>query len=162
MATPLTESFNLDLNDVTYVEVSVQLVGWHFVKNDTWYSNIETAVNTNLLVVFNERLDDHSWFNLDNFFDMSVDKSVFLTLLSLAHDLFENCHLSLINIGILIKSMVCLAVKVLLHLSINHWQVKYILRCIFEHFWWKGPSLPKFIILHHILLNVFFLGVLDS
>lgn len=110
--TSLSESFNLNLNNVAYVKELLQLLDRLRIKDNTRNSYIETAVDTNFLVVLNEGLNHDTLLKVTTLEQMLVDEGIFDALVGLKHDFLKNGHFSIIQLSMLVEFVFQLQLEV--------------------------------------------------
>jgi hypothetical protein len=86
------KAFHLDRNDVSYIEMFLETLNGSGVLNDARDSDVQTAVDAHLLVVFNEGLHENPRLHLRLMQNVLVHEGVLLELRGFFQDFLVDRH----------------------------------------------------------------------
>lgn len=156
--TRFSETFHLNLNDISNIKILSKLFHWHVIKDYTRDSNIQTAVDAIFLIVLDKCLYNSTYHKLVNKVNMAIYEGILGTVICIPHNFIENGQILIVLLPMLIELMDHLESTILfLHFLINHGKIEYILSRIVYHILSKWSSFPKFIIITHFLRNLMLL-----
>lgn len=155
-----SKAFDLDLYDIANVKVHSELLDRDFIKHYARDSNIQTTVDSKVLIVFYQSLNDVSILKLIHLLDVAIDKSILIAVKGIAHNLLVDCDFFLLMMTMLEERVDEFQISILfLHFLVNKREGNDVLGCILNHVRGEGSSLPEHIIVLHDGLYFLLLGM---